>query len=42
MSGNAATLWANGLGILLALASRFPGVYFGFPDSGNSAEGQLN
>jgi len=30
---------ATGLGILLAVASPFLGVHFGFPDSGNSAEG---
>jgi len=30
---------AAGLGILLAVASPFLGVHFGFPDSGNSAEG---
>jgi len=30
---------ASGLGILLAVASPFLGVHFGFPDSGNSAEG---
>jgi len=29
---------ATGLGILLAVASPFLGVHFGFPDSGNSAE----
>ena len=30
---------ATGLGILLAVASPFLGVHFGFPDSGTSAEG---